>query len=417
MRLRNYIFGIITAAFCLSACEPADPELKHEPMPCKPYSLTRAQSEMVDGGNSFAFNLLEAVSNDENFTGKDFMVSPLSVSLLLGAMNNGAIGQTSEEILNALGFEDCTAADINEYSKAILQGCPGVDNLVKVRMANAVAVKEGLKLKKGFSESLSTYYDAYVRSMKFDDTAVKEINSWCHEQTEGMIPEIIDEIDPRTVLIALNSIYFNGIWKSKFSEKDTKKESFKSIDGTSGKVKMMHAEGSFEHSSNHIWSTVKLPYGNGSYSMYILLPHEDKTVSDVISALDGKTWKAEKNMMGTKTVDLKLPAFETETEVNLVNIMKSLGMKRAFDPYQAEFNEMLELPDGSIYLGLLKQKSKIKVNEEGTEAAAVTVGGFFGTSVQPPTGPAKFHADRPFIYLIQEQSSNAIFFIGTKVRS
>ena len=190
-----------------------------------------------------------------------------------------------------------------------------------------------------------------------------------------------------------------------------------SIDGTSGKVKMMHAEGSFEHSSNHIWSTVKLPYGNGSYSMYILLPHEDKTVSDVISALDGKAWKMEKNTMGTKTVDLKLPAFETATEVNLVNIMKSLGMTRAFDPYHAEFNEMLELPDGSLYLGLLKQKSKIKVNEEGTEAAAVTVGGFFANSVQPPAEHVTFHADRPFIYLIQEQSSNAIFFIGTKVRS
>ena len=177
MRLRNYIFGIIAAAVCLSACEPADPVQKHEPMPCKPYSLTKAQSEMVNGGNSFAFNLLEAVSKDEEFTGKDFMVSPLSISLLLGAMNNGATGQTSEEILSALGFKDRTAADINEYSKAILQGCPEVDNLVKVKMANAVAVKEGLTLKNGFSEALSTYYDAYVRSMKFDDTAVKEINS------------------------------------------------------------------------------------------------------------------------------------------------------------------------------------------------------------------------------------------------
>lgn len=417
MRLRNYIFGIITAAFCLSACEPADPELKHEPMPCKPYSLTRAQNEMVKGGNSFAFNLLEAVSKDEKFTGKDFMVSPLSISLLLGAMNNGATGQTSEEILSVIGFEDCTAADINEYSKTILQGCPGVDNLVKVKMANAVVVKEGLQLKEGFSDALSTYYDAYVRSMKFDDKAVEEINSWCNEQTEGMIPEIIDGIPDEAVMYALNSIYFNGVWKAKFSEKDTKKESFTSIDGTSRKVSMMHAEGSFDLSSNHIWSAIRLPYGNGSYSMYVLLPHEDKSVADIIAALDEKTWETAKNMMSTKTVDLKLPAFETETEVDLVAIMKSLGMVRAFDPNQVEFDEMLELPNGSIYLGLLKQKSKIKVNEEGTEAAAVTIGGAFATSFQPPAEPVTFHADRPFVYLIQEQSSNAIFFIGTKVRS
>lgn len=417
MRLRNHIFGIIAAAFCISACEPADPQQKHEPMPCKPYSLTRAQSGMVSGGNSYAFNLLEAVSKDEKFSGKDFMVSPLSVSLLLGAMNNGATGQTSEEILSALGFEDCTAADINEYSKTILQGCPGVDNLVKVKMANAVAVKEGLTLKNSFSEALSTYYDAYVRSMKFDEMAVEEINSWCNEQTEGMIPEIIDKIHPATALIALNSIYFNGVWSAQFPKENTRKESFKGIDGKSGKIAMMHVEEWFDHSSNDIWSTVRLPYGNGSYSMYVILPNEGHNITDVISALDADAWEAEKQRMQQRVVDIKLPAFETETEVDLIAIMKSLGMERAFDPYLAEFNEMLELPDGSIYLGLLKQKSKIKVNEEGTEAAAVTIGGFLVTSVQPPAEPVTFHADRPFVYLIQEQSSNAIFFIGTKVRS
>ena len=417
MRLRNYIFGIIAAAFCLSACEPADPEQKHEPMPCTPYALTRAQSEMVSGGNSFAFNLLETVFKDENFTGKDFMASPLSISLLLGAMNNGATGQTSEEMLSALGFEGSSATDINEYSKTIMQGCPGVDNLVNVKIANAVAVKEGLQLKSGFSDALSTYYDAYVRSMKFDHNAVEEINDWCNEQTEGLIPEIIDDIEEGTVVIALNSIYFKGDWGVEFSEKDTKKESFANIDGTKGKVSMMHMEEMLHYSSNGIWETVKLPYGNGSYSMYVLLPHEGKSIADVIAVLDGKRWEAEKSMLRQCMTDLKLPSFETETEIDLKGIMKSLGMKQAFDPYKAEFGEMLEYLDQDIYLGLLKHKSKIKVNEKGTEAAAVTVGGFLGTSVMPPTETATFHADRPFIYLIQEQSSNAIFFIGTKVRS
>ncbi len=417
MRLRNYIFGIIAAAFCLSACETADPEQNNEPMPCTPYSLTRAQSEMVSGGNSFAFNLLDAVSKDEKFTGKDFMVSPLSVSFLLGAMNNGATGQTSEEILSAIGFEGQSATDINEYSRTIMQGCPGVDNLVNVKIANAVAVKEGLQLKSGFSDALSTYYDAYVRSMKFDHNAVEAINDWCNEQTKGMIPEIIDYIDERAVLIALNSIYFKGDWSAEFSEKDTKKESFTNIDGTKGKVSMMHMEETLHYSSNGIWETVKLPYGNGSYSMYVLLPHEGKSIEDVIAVLDGKRWETEKSMMRQCVTDLKLPSFETETEIDLKGIMKSLGMEQAFDPYKAEFGEMLERPDRDIYLGILKHKSKIKVNEKGTEAAAVTVGGFFVTSIMPPTETATFHADRPFIYLIQEQSSNAIFFIGMKVRS
>ena len=120
--------------------------------------------------------------------------------------------------------------------------------------------------------------------------------------------------------------------------------------------------------------------------------------------------------MTQRKVDLKLPAFETETDMNLKGIMNSLSIQRAFDPDNAEFNEMITNPNGNVYLGLLKQKSKIIVSEEGTEAAAVTIGGTFASSL-PPAEPVTFHADRPFIYLIQEERSKAIFFIGAKVRS
>jgi serpin B len=173
----------------------------------------------------------------------------------------------------------------------------------------------------------------------------------------------------------------------------------------------------FQYSSNELWSTVRLAYGNASYNMYVLLPNEGVKIEEVIDAVDSRSWEYAKIRMTQRKVDLKLPAFETETDMNLKGIMNSLGIQRAFDPDNAEFNEMITNPNGNVYLGLLKQKSKIKVNEEGTEAAAVTVGGFCGTSVQLPAEPVTFHADRPFIYLIQEQSSNAIFFIGTKVRS
>lgn len=416
MRLQNLIAAITIATFALSACEPAEPE--HKPMPI-PLNLTKAQEEMVDEGNSFAFDLLEAVSENEKFEGEDFMVSPLSISFVLGALNNGATGQTSEEILSSIGFEGSTANDINEYCKTILQGCPNVDDLVDMKIANAVVLKEGYEMKKGFGNALADYYEAYVRTMKFDSKAVEAINDWCDEHTEGMIPEIIKKIPDGACMFALNAIYFKGEWANKFEKKDTEKADFTNIDGSTSKTQMMQKEDWFDYTSNDLWATVRLPYGNGSYGMYVLLPHEGKSIYDVIEALDGETWEATRRKMYGNKVNLKLPSFETETSIDLREIMIALGMKRAFDPSKAEFGEMLVKTNGNLYLGLLLQKSKITVNEEGTKAAAVTIGGMVDSAAGPPAEPEiiNFHADRPFIYLIQENSSNAIFFIGTKVRS
>lgn len=421
MRPRNLIIAITIATSCLMACEKARPADQTDPIiepePGKSYSLTKEQEGMVSEGNSFAFNLLDAIYNNEKWSGKDFMVSPLSISFVLGALDNGATGQTSEEILNALGFEGCTIEDINEYCRYFLQGCQNVDELVDVRIANAVMANERFELKDSFSEALTTYYDAYVRSMKFDDVALEAINSWCNENTEGMIPKILDEIDPTACLYAINSIYFKGAWAAKFDKANTKKADFTNIDGTSGKVQMMHMEDYFQYSSNELWSTVRLAYGNASYNMYVLLPNEGVKIEEVIDAVDSRSWEYAKIRMNQRKVDLKLPAFETETDMNLKGIMNSLGIRRAFDPDNAEFNEMITNPNGNVYLGLLKQKSKIIVSEEGTEAAAVTIGGTFTTSLPQPSEPVTFHADRPFIYLIQEERSKAIFFIGAKVRS
>lgn len=418
MKTSSIILAITVAMLTFSSCEPADPDKqKHEPTPCIPYDLTKSQSEMVTEGNAFAFNLLSKVSEDSKIKGKDFMFSPLSISFVLGALNNGATGQTSEEILSAIGFEGRTSDDINGYCRSILDGCPGVDELVKVKMANAVVVKEGFELKSSFSTALSEYYDAYVRSMAFDSKALEAINSWCNEQTEGMIPQILEEIPEEACLFTLNSIYFKGDWTVKFEKSETRKRTFTNIDGSSGEISMMHMEEMFGYSSNDIWATARLPYGNGSYSMYVLLPHEDKSLDDVLAVLDSQTWESEKNMMGAARMSLMLPSFETETTLRLKDIMMNLGMVRAFEPSHAEFGEMFE-NQADTYLGLLLQKSKIVVNEEGTEEAAVTIGGSFTTAL-PPSEPqtVSFHADRPFIYIIQEKSSNAIFFIGAKVNA
>ena len=148
-----------------------------------------------------------------------------------------------------------------------------------------------------------------------------------------------------------------------------------------------------------MFATVRLPYGNGSYGMYVLLPHESKSINEVIEALDAETWEATRRKMYGNKVNLKLPSFETETSIDLREIMKALGMKRAFDPSKAEFGEMLVKTNGNLSLGLLLQKSKITVNEEGTKAAAVTMGGMVDSAAGPPAEPEiiNFHAGKTHI--------------------
>ena len=413
--MKSHYIMAASAALILSSCEPAEPQ--HEPMPIQPLELTKAQGEMVSNGNAFAFDLIKAVSESDELQGKDFMVSPLSISFVLGALNNGATGQTSEEILSAIGFEGSTANDINEYCKTILQGCPNVDDLVDMKIANAVVLKKGYEMKQGFSNALADYYEAYVRTMKFDSKAVEAINDWCDEHTEGMIPEIIKKIPDGACMFALNAIYFKGEWTDKFEKKDTEKADFTNIDGSTSKTQMMQKEDWFDYTSNDMWATVRLPYGNGSFSMYVVLPDEGVDFNDFIASLDSEVWNdVLTSTGGYHEVRFKMPKLDVECSFDLIDMMKDLGVRKAFSPDEAEFTEMCYNVRQNLYLGLLKQKSRIIVDESGTKAAAVTIGGM--ESMAPPSDdqPIIFHADRPFIYLIQENNTGTIYFIGAKLR-
>jgi serpin B len=203
------------------------------------------------------------------------------------------------------------------------------------------------------------------------------------------------------VSFLLNALYFKGKWAAPFNKEYTREESFNG--GT--KVPMMYQGGYYMYTENDLYQAIKLSYGNGSYLMTVYLPRQGKTISDVLDKLDGKSWQFYTN---SRSVALKLPRIETDTEVNLTPIMMALGMPTAFDPDDAEFPDFCNYP---TYIGLMKQLAKIKLDEEGTEAAAVTVVVVApGSASQEQT--AEFFATRPFLYIISEQSTGAIFFIG-----
>ena len=292
----------------------------------------------------------------------------------------------------------------------MLTEAPKLDKLTKVMIANNIYMNKDYELKPDFISKAKTFYDATPETRDFADGKTRDvINKWGSDHTEGMIPEVLtgDEFDPNAVSYLLNALYFKGAWAEKFDKGNTKNELFHGYNGDT-QVPMMHQEHEFSYRESDDCQALCLPYGNNAYSMTILLPKEGKTVSDVLSTLTAETW-LQYQWMGNAIVDVRLPRFESKTEVNLNNVMSALGMPKAFTDF-AEFPDFCNV---STCIGLMKQVAKIKLNEEGTEAAAVTVIGIKMTALDPGEPQhVEFHATRPFLYVISEKSTGAIFFIG-----
>ena len=370
--------------------------------------LTRAELEMVNSSNEFAFNLFRTAQDEK----ESQILSPISITYALGMLNNGAAGETRQQIDKVLGFSDAGADGINDFCYKMLQMAPTLDPLTKVMIANTIYMNKGYELKKAFVDKAKTYYDAEPETRDFaDGKTLDVINKWGSDHTEKMIEKVLskDEFDPTAVSYLLNAIYFKGAWAEKFDKSNTKDETFKGY-AKEKKVPMMHQEHEFGYGETDDCQALCLPYGNKAYRMTILLPKEGKTVYDVAQTLNGDTWQRLQWMGENAIVDVKLPRFESQTNIGLEEVMSALGMPKAFTS-AAEFSEFCNVP---TFIGIMKQVAKIKLNEEGTEAAAITVIGMRETAVGPsePLKRVTFHATRPFLYVISEQSTGAIFFIG-----
>lgn len=379
--------------------------LSNENNELKYISLTRAQMDLVNENNNFAFNLFRQVTSD-----KSEIVSPISITYALGMLNNGAVGETQKEINKVLGFGTAGADSINAFCRKMLTEAPTLDKLTKVMIANTIYMNKDFELKSDFINKAKTYYEAEPETRDFHDGKTMDvINQWASDHTEKMIEKVLDEesFNPDAVSYLLNAIYFKGAWAEKFDKNNTKDETFKGYSAEK-QVPMMHQEHEFNYSETDNCQALCLPYGNLAYRMTILLPKEGKTINDVLKNLTAGTWERYQ-IMGRAIVDLKLPRFESTTDVGLNDIMSALGMPRAFDPNLADFSNFCNVP---TFISMMKQVAKIKLNEEGTEAAAVTVIGMEPTAMPSEPQHVQFFANRPFLYVISEYSTGAIFFIG-----
>lgn len=396
-----------------------------------PIELTTEQRVFANDNNQFTLNFLKTV-NETDRSGKSFIYSPLSITYVLGMVNDAAVGETEKELEQTLGFHEGGIQAVNEYCKKLIDGLPKVDNKVTLNIANAIFLNKGCTLKPQFTQDMQTYYDAKAETLDFKAAeTLDHINGWCNEKSNGMIPTILDGVDPSMVSYLLNAIYFKADWASKFDTKNTKEETFTTESGNSSTdIPMMHQNVLISYLKTDTYSAIILPYGTGLWNMTVLLPEKGKTTDDVIkevaqsSILNNPGWcETGGNYFEGYEVDLKLPRFETSSDTDkldtgepnkmkgLISIMQKMGINRAFIDGMAEIPNMCEYP---LYIAMMRQKAKIKVNEEGSEAAAVTVAGVTFKSASGPIEypKATFHANRPFVYVIQEASSGVILFVG-----
>lgn len=372
--------------------------------------LSDAQHEMVNNNNSFAFSLYNKTMGMNSR-----VVSPLSVTYLMSMLANGADGETQQQILATLGWagegiQQPSLQDINDYSRMLIEKTARLDKAVTVEIANYVAVNKEFKLNSKFQKSVERDYKAGVESLNFTSpSTLKHINDWCNDRTHGMIPSIINELDPDAVSYLMNAIYFNGTWKDKFSKEETKQEMFRGYTRDIQYVDMMHRHGEYFYADGDGYSAVSIPYGNGAFRMTVILPSEGSFLRDVMASMDGGKFQALQRSMEKCNVDLKIPRFTTEVDLPLNDIISALGAPLIFSS-QADFSQFAR---GDFYVSKMFQKAKIEVSEEGTKAAAVTAAIMMMSAVRPEKKRnVVFHADSPFAYIISENSTGSIYFMG-----
>lgn len=378
--------------------------------PSNPIQLSESQKDLVSESNDFAFDFYRTIVGTED-TKVSNVISPLSAAYVLGMLNTGAQGRTSEEIIGALGFKGSTKNAINDFFRVLIEQIPSTDTSVTLEFANIVAANLMVDLREEFKNAMQHYYDANAVNLDFSlPVTVDYLNSWCEEKTHGMILEIVKDLPAEAKLLLMNAIFFKAGWMEKFDIKDTQEEGFNNASGKAVLMPMMHRTAAALYGKNDTYSTLCLPFGRGgAWNMYIMLPEEGKNVDDIINGLNSDSWLKNNNLAPTE-VDVKIPRFSTESELVLNNAIMKSGAPIIFSD-EADFS-LISNGKNEFSVNLIKQKTAIEVSEEGAQASAVTVVTVDGSSM-PATSKAEFHANRPFVYLIREQSTGIVFFIGT----
>lgn len=377
------------------------------------HANSRENNQLHTATSRFAFKLYEQIVKQS--AGKNTFISPASVMLCLAMTYNGADGKTREAMAKALELEGMSVDEVNRAFAELKTALDSTDPKIKLNIANSLWARNGFVLKPAFVQRNKDSFNAEIRSLDFADPAAPgTINAWVSKNTEGKIEKIVDRISDNTVLFLINAIYFKGKWQFEFKKELTKPDVFKLPGGEQKKLPMMSQSGSYLYYQGKDFQSVVLPYGQGSVSMYVFLPNENIGLDQFERTLTTENWDTWMRSFRMTPGDLMLPRFKVEWESSLNETLKALGMTEAFDPNRANFSQIAEVNSGNkLYISDVKHKTWGEVNEEGTEAAAVTSVAVGVTSVQVPPPRFSMKVDRPFFFAIRDNRTGVLLFMGS----
>ena len=334
---------------------------------------------------------------------------PHRLQFHLSMVLNGAQGSTADEISAVLGYDKDEIAQINNYCALMLNQLPKVDSLTQLNIANALVVNEKYPLLKSYNKKVKSVYEAEISQLDFTqkEEVLARVNGWCNEKSEGLIPKIMDDVEPGMMAVLMNAVYFKSSWTTPFSKKATTEDDFTGEDGSKKMVPMMQKTEQLPYWENEDFQLVQLPYGKGNFAMTVLLPKEGKKVADIMEDLNADNWNAWRQSCTNKKVRLALPRFESKFHIDLNKILSEMGMPSIFSA-DADLSAMFRSP---AYMSVIQQDSAIKVDEEGSEAAAITSGMVRAMAARPEE-IIDFTADHTFLYLITENTTGTVLFAG-----
>ena len=410
--MKHKLLIIITglAAFGLAGSCSKNDNTEQDMTP-KSITLTAEAPEAIESSNEFGIGLFTKVAEEENL---NLMLSPLSASTALTMLLNGCGGDTYTQLQGTLNYPSgMTIADINEAYKSLVEQLLNADPKVKLALANAIFYRNDFAVKAPFLGIMDNDYKATVDGLDFAaPAALTTINKWASDNTNGKIPKVLDEIDADAVMFIMNALYFNGDWSYQFDKSLTQERPFYPDGSNAVNVTTMKGEVGSKVVYGNGYKAVEMPYGRTNFTMVVIVP--EGSLKAFYPSFTNESWilltDDLDNMAEYDKMTVLMPKFKFDYEKYLNDQLQSMGMVDAFIPYKANLSG---ISDQSIFVDFVKQNTFVEVDEEGTEAAAVTTIGIRLTSM--PQQPDQFVIDKSFIFAIRERTTNTLLFIGQVV--
>jgi len=406
--------ALMAAAACSTSPTEKSPTTQPTELNALPRAMTASEIKVRDASNAFAFALWGKVSGAQRDT--NVFISPLSASFALGMTLNGAAGQTADQMRAALQFGTATLPEINAGYKSLVALLMSLDPGVQMQVANSIWYRQEFPFRQAFFDTTKAYFDATVRGLDFNDkpASLAAINGWVSTATNGKIPTVLDDIQAQQLMFLINAIYFKGSWRAKFDAAQTVASSFAAVGSAPQSVQLMHRLDSLSYVDAATYQAADLPYGNTAFTMTLLLPKAGTDVETLAASLTPAVWSSLTASFQVRKVDFFLPKLTLKYERKLNNDLKALGMVVPFAAGGADFTQMAAAPAGNqLFIDFVKQNTFVDINEEGTEAAAVTTVGVGVTSM--PVYPV-MRVDRPYLFVLRERLTGTVLFMGKIVK-